>query len=920
MWAMRTYPALSALAVAAVISAAGCATVAEVSEPVSARNGVVALALTRPVAELDAGSDGDPAQAMALSLLYRYGLMDLPKDPARADALRAQAMRAGGPLVLTQYIAGLNGAPGRVVPLIVPRMDASGTIAAAELCARALEGDPVEIAGHDGYGEMDPAAVEACGGDAAFSALVRAWREAGTWRAHPLPRCDPADNRCAVLSSKIARLNARDPGAEARAAAARGDYRLGAFNHIGPMPQGWHLPGVSCRAWSRDLIGPWHVTQDVIFPGDNEHTQASVGFIAAYNRAMVGTATFPYRDVCKAGIGEPAATYAGPVATWTEYARAGDAGAPTPAGTDIDQTDVFGRTAFEWAGEASNAPMMIRLLAAGADPNRTADSRSPTPLALALARRQFDLAEALMAGGAKMTGETRLCASPGFIMPGDPGQGGICTWVGLLIERGRPDWIGRAVADGGGYGLWDAYFSAIETGDEPMARRLAALIGGPGAEGPLQKTWRLNRPDLALVMVANGGYGVARSATEQRVWKAAADGGHVEALAFVYQYGADLNLLDSGRASACEGAAGQGDVAALLACVTEASQRRQAMVGQLESGDLAGFRRAVATATDLQEEAKPTMLERAALRADAETVALMLERGALPERSRPFFYGDDPVPAQPYTGPLRAQADTQALASGYADASVPNSAVRPLSAAVSRRDGEMLRLLVRHGAAGLRWIALSQGMAGSPPVNMMEESRDVSALPDRPSPEQMRSLQFVIPELANETDGAAALEQVFRTATTFGYDDVLRLIVDSGFDPRQAKEPDQIWQAWAGLGSACKPSTGRLLVQYGVDARYPLDPPRTGWLPQKIVAVACRNPDSASVLVEAGLAPINELDAEGRSVLDEALARPYRPMMQAALRSLGGLPGEEVDPAGQRHRMTLEREGGDLDLEQSDRQ
>jgi len=911
---------LSALAAAAVVSVAGCAVVEDAPQtPVAGGGGIVRLALRKPVSELEAGSAGDPAQAMALSLLYRHGLMDLPKDEVRADALRRQAAQASSPTVLTQYIPGVNGAPGRVVPLILPNARA-GAMTSAALCARALDRDPALIVEADGFQQMNPAAIEACGDPEAFGPLVRAWTEARTWRPHPLPDCPPDDDRCAVLSRKVARLNARDPAAEARAAAARGDHRLGGYNHFGPMPQGWRLPGVSCRAWSREMIGSWHVNQDVIRPGDDAHSQAAIAFIAAWNRAMVGSETFPWPDVCKPGIGTSTKPWTGPVTTWPEYARAGNAAAGAPEGADVNQTDLFGRTAFEWAGEADNAPMMIRLLAAGADPNRVADHRDPTPLALALSRRQFDLAEALLARGAKMTGETRLCDSPIFVAPDDPGQGGVCTWVGLLTDRGRPEWIERAVADGAS-GLWDAYFKAIETRNEPLARRLAPLMGGPHAAGALQKTWKLNRPDLALAMVAHGADGVARSAAEQRVWKAAADGGHVQALAFAYQYGADLNLLDRERAAACEAAAGRGDVPALLACVTEAGQRRLAMVAQLDAGDLAGFRRSIEAAADLKEDAKPTMLERAALKADAATVGAILERGASPIRTRAFVDGGDPEPARPYAGPLKAQADAQAAASGYADASIPNSNVTPLQSALSRGDADMMRLLARNGAGGtLRWIAVSQGMSGSVPVDMMQESRDVSTLPDRPSAEQMRTLELVIPELARQPDGAEGLEEVFWHAAVFGYDDVLRLTVENGFDPRQAKQPDRIWQAWAGLGNACKPSTGRLLAQYGVDARYPLDPDRNGWLPQKIVAAGCRNPDSAAILVEAGLAPINELDAQGRTVLDEALARPYRPMMQAALRALGGLPGAEVDRSGHERRLAAERQGGDLDLEQSERE
>src|SRR5690606_36924823 len=97
------------------------------------------------------------------------------------------------------------------------------------------------------------------------------WDEARPWGDRPLPDCDE-NERCRILAQKIARLNARDPAREAKEAAARGDFRLGGFNHIGPMPMGWSLPGVSCTVWTRDMIGKWHVNQDVIMPGDSQHT------------------------------------------------------------------------------------------------------------------------------------------------------------------------------------------------------------------------------------------------------------------------------------------------------------------------------------------------------------------------------------------------------------------------------------------------------------------------------------------------------------------------------------------------------------------------------------------------------------------------------------------------------------------------
>ena len=896
----------------------GCASTGASSQDDGA--GVVSLvraALAPAPSEMSA-ADSSIASAVQ-SLQYRFGLMGMPIDVDRADALRAASVGGAQPLVLTQYIPGLNGAPGRVVPLVIQQQNPLKQIMQqAELCGRALDGDPALMVWSNGVGGTSPSAVSACGGDTPFYELSQAWSEAKTWHFMPLPDCgEGSDDRCAALSRKIDRLNGRDPVAEAMTAAARGDFRLGAFNSIGPMPQGWRLPGVECRSWSRDMIGAWHVNQDVIRPGDSEHSQAAIGFIAAYNRAVVQAPSFPYRDICAVGLGKPAARYIGPITNWSEYARARDAQSTPPNG-DVNATDVFNRTALEWASDADDEPMMLRLLAAGAKPNQPQDARAPSALALALKRRRPDLIAALIANGAKMTGQTQLCEQPFYAFVDDPAPAAECDWVGLLIATGREDLIGQAVADGGGGGLFPAFLRAIEQGDDGLARRLAPMVDGPAAAQGLMKVLSLGRSDLAMAMVVGKGGSAARSQTEERVWRAAAENQHAESLAFVFQYGADLNLLTADRAATCVNAAARGDDAALLGCVEEAGRRRLALVDQLEKGDFTGFVRGASNASDLVEDAKPTLLERAVTKADSATVRRLLDLGARPQTTRFLLNGQtDP---QPYQGSLKAQADAQAMVSDYATASVSSGQLTTLQTAIQRRDAGLLSELSARGAVGLKGIATSQGMSGSLSVGLTDESRDVSMFPSRPSSEQFETLQLVIPVLAKEANGMASLEKLFWHAIGFGFDDVLELIVTSGFDPSRAVRPDRFWQAWSGLGSACKPSTGRLLVRYGVNARYPLDPQLNGWLPQKIVAAGCRNPDSAAVLVEAGLAPINELDDGGRTVLDEALARPYRPMMQVALRALGGLPGAEVDASGRVARMVELREGYDLDLEQSERE
>ena len=161
-----------------------------------------------------------------------------------------------------------------------------------------------------------------------------------------------------------------------------------------------------------------------------------------------------------------------------------------------------------------------------------------------------------------------------------------------------------------------------------------------------------------------------------------------------------------------------------------------------------------------------------------------------------------------------------------------------------------------------------------------------------PGDHHCEPLQLVT--LVAASDGPQSLEKALRSAVQSGWNDVIHLILATGFQGSRAERPDDLWQAWAGLSSACKPSTGRLLTGAGVRIDYPLDAGLNGERPIWIVAVACKNPASAAVLVKAG-ADVNTLaglNGNGDTMVDTALQR-RKPLMAEALRGLGGVTSDQ---------------------------
>ena len=398
----------------------------------------------------------------------------------------------------------------------------------------------------------------------------------------------------------------------------------------------------------------------------------------------------------------------------------------------------------------------------------------------------------------------------------------------------------------------------------------------------------------------------------------AVNAGQDQALAFLVDYGGELKLLDMARLSTCQAAASHGAVDVLLACAREAADRRSRLDDLIKRHDEAGFSALLASVADVSERDKVTLSVDVSRSGTAAMLALLLRRGASPDGQGPYAIYD-PVAMKPlpgpvaYSGSLRGEAQAWAQASGYTERTT--SGGYPLTLAVKRSDAEMVLLLADAGAENLEGAAVSVGgMDRGERFSMMlpDQVEDTETYPNGPDAAAMRVLGVLVVAIAR-TEGPQSLEAIFREATAQGWNDVLLLVLANGFRASEARGPDFIWESWAGLNGACKPSTGEVLVHAGLHADYPLVPARNGWRPEKIVAASCRDPASASVLIRAGLAHIDEIDDDGQTVLDTALQ--YRhPQMADAIRKLGGETAEQVDrPAYERRKARLRREN-DSDL------
>lgn len=759
-----------------------------------------------------------------------------------------------------------------------------------------------------------------------------------------LTRCGPEDAQlCRVLADKTRRLNRRKPEAEAKAAAAAGDFRLGAVLAIGPTPEGWDTAGVDCETWSRDLIGKWHVFDDYVLPEEARHTEAAERFIARYNRALVSDGRFPYRDICAPEGRKPDPAYAGPVTTFAQAARSRDLAKvralARAGGAEVDAVDPFGRTALAYALYNNDPAIAEALLDLGAKPAAAAE-REPSMAAVALRRGQIALARRLLAAGAPQPPVTGLCEEgPMYIdlaAPSEPARNGGCTWPGLLLQTRQYDLFDRYVRSPEAEELGDwsevsaEFVRALRARDAALAARLLPALDRPRRQTFFEWSDEIFNAGLFDVLRAylleQGGLGAARSGAEASLWRAAAENGRWPAFALLFDYGAELNHLSRARLEACRADAARGDEAALFGCVKEAQARAEAFKRLAAAGDLPALRARLADMSDLKEGRKTSVVDIVARDGAPEMLAAVLAAGAPPSTPRRAVLTTDakgdlvPERIPPiYKGALAAEAARWAAEARYADTLYADDYPDPLQSLSERGDVAKLRVL---SGAGLPWLANHASSLieriREPSMSFSDEPEDAEKLPDAP-PERLSTVLRVLSQAVARREGPQALEPVFRSAVQKGWNTTLRELMALGFNPARAKEPGRIWDQWRDFSSACKPSTARLLASSGLPRDFRSFGDDKPWPILKSVVATCRDPRSVAALVAAGVAEVNALDEQGETALDEAQSRK-KPAMVAALRALGGRTGAEIRPKQTAARQRARRLSDDLDLEQSDAQ
>jgi hypothetical protein len=734
-------------------------------------------------------------------------------------------------------------------------------------------------------------------------------------------------DRRAILFRKTVSLYWRNPAREAAKAAEHGDFRLGVAYSFGPVPGPSSLPGVECTLWflSASATGKSLSQSDMRRPGDDMHATAAHRFLRRYNRALVTNAAFPYPELCAAEGARPAPSYRGPVRDYAEAARAGDLAAVNRFGAarrpGIDDRDMLGYTALQWAIRDKHRDVAIALLALGANPNlRGPDrfggtDRGPAPLARAIRDRDYGLARILLARGARMTGGTGFCDLGTGLMQDS------CTWAGLAASRGLLGLVPSALA-----GQPIARIDPEDPDYEPSATQEVAIVFVDAAqknealaarlvpfvsedEPGARVAWLLStgHPALAHSFALANASRLGFSRAESALWIAAAVNHQDDALAFLADYGGELNLLSKHRLDACRSAAASGNLATLVSCVREAASREAAIEARIRKADIPGLLRLLAEAADLHVHHRasiPDLIVRAGTPAMARAVLpLMAPLDGGQKSWRPDGHT--------YHGPALSRWSGLA-ALRLRLAAEPAS----LREALARKDPEIISAIVAaHPDDMIRQLRSVLLSVSSPPPSNFEERTGPGHFADAPR-EPQRSIALMLIREVGRAGEAQQLERALQVTVAEGWDELTGAILRAGFDASRARRPYRIWERWTDFGMPCRPSTGALLVRSGLSVTYTLDPLLNGRPPMWVLVASCANSVSARVLARASPAQLDYVEEDGSTLLDEAEER-QRPHMAEALRALGVRRGRDL-VGGRSVRRNRFRAAIDWDLVQSE--
>lgn len=742
-------------------------------------------------------------------------------------------------------------------------------------------------------------------------------------------QCEPDDALCAALEEKTRRLSRRDPAAEARAAAAAGDFRPAAVQAFGHDGGSWDMPGLDCRnAVRREQVGKWLAYDDYMTEAELRHTEAATRFIERYNRALVGSPAYADKDVCAVKGRRRAAAYNGPITGYAEAVRSRRLDAlqalEAAGRTDYAARDRFDRSPLAWAVYNGDEAIADWLLSRTQD---VAVREYETPLAShAMANGHQALATRIVAAAGHPPSDTRRCEFE--LWGGPPTENRGCTWAGLLILERQWSLLEEMKKSGVGLGYEASMVlsHALAAGDLETVERIGVL--------PIQGSEPHLMPDHLIAGYVNVGAwsllaqartdnfrASVRTPVEGELWTAAAQGRQWDALTFLMDRGADLNLLPVERLATCRVAAGAGDVDGLFACVRDAQAVRERFVAATEARDVETAVAILRAASDLEERQKAGLAAVAFATGDPAFV------GALVEAGLPILIDANPNtgPMEPrssvraggfYNGPLKAEVDRWAAEPGHDEALRGVTWAAPIWTAVDRQDAAMLAALTRRPVKNLgNLIVFQMERANTADMSYYPGEVDTASLPTRP-PERLDALLKVAAPAIMAADGPRGLDAPVRHAVSAGWDDVIADWMALGYRFSGAERPGSVVMAWSGFNGQCRPSTARLLAEGGLDWNgvdaFDDAPAPIFWS----IAATCRDPRTVAALVSLGVGDINAIYVNGASPLDEAEQR-NRDTMAAAIRAAGGRKAVEIDPVRVAALKAENRLGDDPDLRQT---
>lgn len=234
--------AFSGLLLGVIAALGGCASTGGGSAPLVGLSPLVE-ALTQPVEALRSEAEaGDASAQYGLSVLAADGLRGVPKDPETAKALRRRAVSPKGNTAVTQYIPGINGAPGRTAIINLPQYDpAMASLPFLDGCVEALR-----------TGKVSTSLSRACGPAEMYDWLRERWAGLDTptpaaWR---LANLDCGDEP--VIGALWTRASSAFDAGQYATAAASADRIITA---CGTGPASWHPRVMRALIATRDGDG-----------------------------------------------------------------------------------------------------------------------------------------------------------------------------------------------------------------------------------------------------------------------------------------------------------------------------------------------------------------------------------------------------------------------------------------------------------------------------------------------------------------------------------------------------------------------------------------------------------------------------------------------------------------------------------------